>query len=92
MADEDLIFRLEGVDGSQTSRPTHTGESDEDSEDEESFFICPITEDPRGNQNANAKVNYYCSNLMKQEAYGSSGSPGSSFHFKVSGHLPLSIY
>lgn len=82
MADEDLIFRLEGVDGSQTSRPSHNRESDEDSEDEEGFFICPITEDPRGHQNANAKVNYYCSHLMKQEAYGSSGSPGSSFHFK----------
>ncbi|XP_049645466.1 eukaryotic elongation factor 2 kinase [Suncus etruscus] len=82
MADEDLIFRLEGVDSSQTSRPSHTGDSEEDSEDEEGFFICPITEDPRGHQNANAKVNYYCSNLMKQEAYGSSGSPGSSFHFK----------
>ncbi|XP_055994910.1 eukaryotic elongation factor 2 kinase [Sorex fumeus] len=79
MAEEDLIFRLEGVDGSQTG---HNGETDADSDDEEGFFICPITEDPRTHQNANVKADLYCSNRMKTESYGSIGSPGSSFHFK----------
>lgn len=96
MADEDLIFRLEGVDGGQTPRAGHNGESEADSDDEEGYFICPITDDPRSHQNVNSKVNNYYSNLTKSEQYGSSGSPASSFHFKVSGppthstpaHLP----
>ncbi|XP_008059959.1 eukaryotic elongation factor 2 kinase isoform X2 [Carlito syrichta] len=82
MADEDLIFRLEGVDGGQSSRTGHDGDSDADSDDEEGYFICPITDDPRSNQNVNSKVNNYYSNLTKSERYGSSGSPASSFHFK----------
>lgn len=85
MADEDLIFRLEGVDGGQTPRAGHDGDSEADSDDEESYFICPITDDPRSHQNVNSKVNNYYSNLTKSEQYGSSGSPASSFHFKVSG-------
>uniref|UniRef100_A0A452SAP2 Eukaryotic elongation factor 2 kinase n=1 Tax=Ursus americanus TaxID=9643 RepID=A0A452SAP2_URSAM len=82
MADEDLIFRLEGVDGGQTPRAGHDGESEADSDDEEGYFICPITDDPRSHQNVNSKVNNYYSNLTKSERYGSSGSPASSFHFK----------
>ncbi|XP_025772435.1 eukaryotic elongation factor 2 kinase [Puma concolor] len=82
MADEDLIFRLEGVDGGQTPRAGHDGDSEADSDDEESYFICPITDDPRSHQNVNSKVNNYYSNLTKSEQYGSSGSPASSFHFK----------
>lgn len=85
MADEDLIFRLEGVDGGQTSQAGHDGESEADSDDEEGYFICPITDDPRSHQDVNSKVNNYYSNLTKSEQYGSSGSPASSFHFKVSG-------
>jgi len=82
MADEDLIFRLEGVDGGQTPRAGHDGESEADSDDEEGYFICPITDDPRSHENVNSKVNNYYSNLTKSEQYGSSGSPASSFHFK----------
>ncbi|XP_073884099.1 eukaryotic elongation factor 2 kinase isoform X6 [Macaca fascicularis] len=82
MADEDLIFRLEGVDGGQSPRTGHDGDSDGDSDDEEGYFICPITDDPRSNQNVNSKVNKYYSNLTKSERYGSSGSPANSFHFK----------
>ncbi|XP_032699836.1 eukaryotic elongation factor 2 kinase isoform X2 [Lontra canadensis] len=82
MADEDLIFRLEGVDGGQTPRAGHDGDSEADSDDEEGYFICPITDDPRSHQNGNFKVNNYSSNLTKSEQYGSSGSPASSFHFK----------
>ena len=82
MADEDLIFRLEGVGGDPTSR---AGDSDADSDEEEGYFICPITDDPGTHQNVSSKVHNYYSNLTKSERYGSSGSPASSFHFKVSG-------
>ena len=83
MAKEDLIFRLEGVDGGPASR---AGDSDTDSDDdEEGYFICSITDDPGAHQNVNFKVNNCHSNLAKSERYGSSGSPAGSFHFKVSG-------
>nr|XP_031543136.1 eukaryotic elongation factor 2 kinase [Vicugna pacos] len=82
MADEDLIFRLEGVDGGPTSRAAHDGDSGADSDDEEGYFICPITDDPRAHHSVNSKVNNYHSNLRKSEPYGSSGSPAGSFHFK----------
>lgn len=84
MADEDLIFRLEGLGSNQSSRAGHSADSDSDSDDEEGYFICPITDDPRSNQNVNSKVNNYYSNLTKSEHSGSIGSPASSFHFKVS--------
>ncbi|XP_065780552.1 eukaryotic elongation factor 2 kinase isoform X2 [Muntiacus reevesi] len=80
MAEEDLIFRLEGVDGGPASR---AGDSDTDSDDdEEGYFICSITDDPGAHQNVNFKVNNCHSNLAKSERYGSSGSPAGSFHFK----------
>lgn len=82
MADEDLIFRLEGVDGGQTPRTGHGGDSDTDSEDEEGYFICPITDDPRSHQHVNVKVNACYGDLTKSGRYGSSGSPASSFNFK----------
>ncbi|XP_015445420.1 eukaryotic elongation factor 2 kinase isoform X2 [Pteropus alecto] len=82
MADEDLIFRLEGVDGGQTPRAGHGGDSDTDSEDEEGYFICPITDDPRSHQHVNVKVNACYGDLTKSGQYGSSGSPASSFNFK----------
>ncbi|XP_004705791.1 eukaryotic elongation factor 2 kinase isoform X1 [Echinops telfairi] len=82
MADEDLIFRLEGIDGSQTSRAGHNGNSEADSDDEEGYFICPITDDPRSNQNAYSKVDNYYRHLTESEQYGSSGSPSSSFQVK----------
>ncbi|KAM6166871.1 eukaryotic elongation factor 2 kinase isoform 2-T2 [Erethizon dorsatum] len=82
MADEDLIFRLEGVDGGPSSRGGHNGNSDTDSDDEEGYFICPITDDPGSNQHVNSKVNNYYSHLVKNERYGSSGSPANSFHYK----------
>uniref|UniRef100_A0A8C5YA17 Eukaryotic elongation factor 2 kinase n=1 Tax=Microcebus murinus TaxID=30608 RepID=A0A8C5YA17_MICMU len=82
MADEDLIFRLEGVDGGRSSQAGHDGDSDVDSDDEEGYYICPITDDPRSNQNVNSKVNNYYGHLTKNERYGSSGSPASSFHVK----------
>lgn len=84
MADEDLIFRLEGVDRGGSSRAGHNGESDTDSDDDEDYFICPITDDHMSNQNVSSKAQNY-SNRVKPEC-SSIGSPASSFHFKVSGH------
>uniref|UniRef100_A0A8C6IAK4 Eukaryotic elongation factor 2 kinase n=1 Tax=Mus spicilegus TaxID=10103 RepID=A0A8C6IAK4_MUSSI len=81
MADEDLIFCLEGVDGGRCSRAGHNVDSDTDSDDDEGYFICPITDDHMSNQNVNSKVQSYYSNLTKTEC-GSTGSPASSFHFK----------
>ncbi|XP_008572452.1 PREDICTED: eukaryotic elongation factor 2 kinase isoform X2 [Galeopterus variegatus] len=77
MADEDLIFRLEGLDGGRSSRAGHNSDSDADSDDEEGYFICPITDDPRSNQNVSSEVHNYYSNLTKSER-----SPASSFNFK----------
>ncbi|XP_005405140.1 PREDICTED: eukaryotic elongation factor 2 kinase isoform X2 [Chinchilla lanigera] len=76
MADEDLIFRLEGVDGGPASRGGHDGHSDTDSDDDEGYFICPITDDPGSHQHVNSKVNNYYNHLAKSEQY------GSSFHYK----------
>lgn len=84
MADEDLIFRLEGVDRGGSSRAGPNGESDTDSDDDEDYFICPITDDRMSNQNVSSKAQNY-SNRVKPEC-SSIGSPASSFHFKVSGH------
>ncbi|XP_043828333.1 eukaryotic elongation factor 2 kinase isoform X4 [Dromiciops gliroides] len=82
MADEDLIFRLEGIDNSRSPHSHHAGFSDDDSDGEDGYYICPITDDPGCNKIANPKVSNYYSNLIKNEDYGSSSSPGSSFHFK----------
>ncbi|KAM7148646.1 eukaryotic elongation factor 2 kinase isoform 4-T4 [Molossus nigricans] len=82
MADEDLIFRLEGVDGGPASGPGHGGDCDADSDDEEGYFICPLTDDPGAHQNGSPSVNNYCSNLVKREQYSFSASPGGSFNFK----------
>ncbi|XP_038957666.1 eukaryotic elongation factor 2 kinase isoform X2 [Rattus norvegicus] len=81
MADEDLIFRLEGVDGGGSSGAGRHGDSDTDSDDDEGYFICPITDDHMSNQNVNSKGQGYYNNLLKTEC-GSTGSPASSFHFK----------
>ncbi|XP_058142270.1 eukaryotic elongation factor 2 kinase isoform X2 [Dasypus novemcinctus] len=81
MADEDLIFRLEGLDVGHTSPAGPDGDSDVDSDDE-GFFICPITDDPGAHQKVNSNLNNYYSNLTKNEQYGCSGSPAGSFHFK----------
>ncbi|XP_066131992.1 eukaryotic elongation factor 2 kinase isoform X1 [Saccopteryx bilineata] len=86
MADEDLIFRLEGVDGGADGGPTpgagHDGDSEADSDEEEGYFICPITDDRSALRNGDAKVHKYRGDLTKCERYGFSASPGGSFQFK----------
>uniref|UniRef100_A0A8C3VCH3 Eukaryotic elongation factor 2 kinase n=1 Tax=Catharus ustulatus TaxID=91951 RepID=A0A8C3VCH3_CATUS len=81
MADEDLIFRMEGIDNARTTPADSGNYLDADSDDEDNYFICPITDDPVSNKSANTKVDNYYSNLAKTEQYSSSSSPRS-FSFK----------
>lgn len=83
MADEDLIFRMEGIDNARTTPADSGNYLDADSDDEDNYFICPITDDPVSNKSANTKVDNYYGNLAKTEQYSSSSSPRS-FSFKVS--------
>lgn len=84
MADEDLIFRMEGIDNARSTTANSGNYLDADSDDEDNYFICPITDDPVSNKSATIKVDNYYSSLAKTEQYGSSSSPRNSFSFKVS--------
>lgn len=83
MADEDLIFRMEGIDNARMTPADSGNYLDADSDDEDNYFICPITDDPVSNKSASNKVDNYYSSLAKTEKYSSSSSPRS-FSFKVS--------
>uniref|UniRef100_A0A672TTK9 Eukaryotic elongation factor 2 kinase n=1 Tax=Strigops habroptila TaxID=2489341 RepID=A0A672TTK9_STRHB len=82
MADEDLIFRMEGIDNARSTTINSGNYLDADSDDEDNYFICPITDDPVSNKSASIKVDNYYSNLAKTEQYSSSSSPRNSFSFK----------
>ncbi|KFU93866.1 Eukaryotic elongation factor 2 kinase [Chaetura pelagica] len=82
MADEDLIFRMEGIDNARSTTVNSGNYLDADSDDEDNYFICPITDDPVSIKSASIKVDNYYSNLAKTEQYSSSSSPRNSFSFK----------
>ncbi|KFV02851.1 Eukaryotic elongation factor 2 kinase [Tauraco erythrolophus] len=82
MADEDLIFRMEGIDNARSTAVNSGNYLDADSDDEDNYFICPITDDPVSNKSASIKVDNYYSDLAKTEQYSSSSSPRNSFSFK----------
>uniref|UniRef100_A0A669QMF4 Eukaryotic elongation factor 2 kinase n=1 Tax=Phasianus colchicus TaxID=9054 RepID=A0A669QMF4_PHACC len=82
MADEDLIFRMEGIDNARLTQVTSGNYLDADSDDEDNYYICPITDDPVSNKSAGSKVDNYYSNLAKTEQYSSSSSPRNSFNYK----------
>uniref|UniRef100_G1N7P5 Eukaryotic elongation factor 2 kinase n=1 Tax=Meleagris gallopavo TaxID=9103 RepID=G1N7P5_MELGA len=82
MADEDLIFRMEGIDNARLTELTSGNYLDADSDDEDNYYICPITDDPVSNKSASSKVDNYYSNLAKTEQYSSSSSPRNSFNYK----------
>uniref|UniRef100_A0A8B9F2N1 Eukaryotic elongation factor 2 kinase n=1 Tax=Amazona collaria TaxID=241587 RepID=A0A8B9F2N1_9PSIT len=82
MADEDLIFRMEGIDNARSTTANSGNYLDADSDDEDNYFICPITDDPVSNKSASIKVDNYYSNVAKTEQYSSSSSPRNSFSFK----------
>lgn len=84
MADEDLIFRMEGIDNARSTTSNSGSYPDADSDDEDNYFICPITDDPVSNKSAGIKVDNYYNDLAKSEQYSSSSSPRNSFSFKVS--------
>ncbi|XP_051789620.1 eukaryotic elongation factor 2 kinase isoform X6 [Erpetoichthys calabaricus] len=78
MADDDLIFSIEGVENSRSKR----GGSVDDSDDEDGFFICPITDDPVHNKSSPGDICNYLKNFIQNEKYSSSSSPRQSFSFK----------
>ncbi|XP_063286436.1 eukaryotic elongation factor 2 kinase isoform X2 [Pelobates fuscus] len=82
MADEDLIFRMEGLDNSRVIREGTSDYSKADSDDEDNFFICSITDDPASHHEANKKNSRFFSNLRKENVYGTSSSPRNTFSFK----------
>lgn len=72
MAEEDLIFEIEGVDDGR-------GNSADDSDDEEQYLICPITDYDDHN-----KTNKICNrNYLKGKFCETSSSPVRSFNVKV---------
>lgn len=83
MADEDLIFHMECLDNAKVTKAASGNYHDGDSDEEDAFYICPITDDPVSVKAVNGKGPNYYSNLVKNEQYSSSSSPRNSFHFKV---------
>ncbi|KAG8433097.1 hypothetical protein GDO86_017397 [Hymenochirus boettgeri] len=82
MADEDLIFNMEGLENSPSSKEHCSDYSRADSDEEDNFYICPITDDPVLHQETNKKKSHFFTNLVKQSEYGTSSSPRNSFSFK----------
>ncbi|KAM6423941.1 eukaryotic elongation factor 2 kinase [Liasis olivaceus] len=82
MAGEDLIFHMEYLDNARLTKPGCGNCHDADSDEEENYYICPITDDPVLSKAAGDKVHNYYSNLVKNEQYSSSSSPQNSFHFR----------
>ncbi|KAM8960094.1 eukaryotic elongation factor 2 kinase isoform 2-T2 [Pelodytes ibericus] len=83
MADEDLMFCMEGLDNSRSLKEKVSDYSNKaDSDDEDNFFICPITDDPASHHEANKKNSRLFGKLAKETDYGTSSSPRNSFSFK----------
>ncbi|XP_053550761.1 eukaryotic elongation factor 2 kinase isoform X2 [Bombina bombina] len=79
MADEDLMFRMEELDNARPLKVQCSAYHKAESDDEDNFFICPITEDPDLHHEKNKKNARFHSKLVKQVDYGSSSSPRNSF-------------
>ncbi|XP_044159411.1 eukaryotic elongation factor 2 kinase isoform X2 [Bufo gargarizans] len=82
MADEDLIFRMEGLDNSHILKDHCSDYNKADSDEEDNYFICPITDDVSSHNTAKTKKTRFFENLKKDTEYGSSSSPRNSFSFK----------
>uniref|UniRef100_A0A8C6Y415 Eukaryotic elongation factor 2 kinase n=1 Tax=Naja naja TaxID=35670 RepID=A0A8C6Y415_NAJNA len=82
MADEDLIFHMEYLDNASLTKTGCGNCHEADSDEEENYYICPITDDPVLNKAAGDKVHNYYSNLVKNESYSSSSSPRNSFRVR----------
>ncbi|XP_030067527.1 eukaryotic elongation factor 2 kinase isoform X1 [Microcaecilia unicolor] len=89
MAEEELIFGMEGIENAQPTRGGSADYSHSDSEEEEdSYYICPITDDPVANKAADGRISDYYNNLVRNEQYGSSSSPRNSFQFRTDKQMP----
>ncbi|XP_069501712.1 eukaryotic elongation factor 2 kinase isoform X6 [Ambystoma mexicanum] len=87
MADEDLIFSMEGLDNASAKRENtsdragskkkggSTDNANEDSDEEDNYYICPITDDPVSHKTVGSSVSNYFNNLVKNEQYATSSSP-----------------
>ncbi|XP_041435179.1 eukaryotic elongation factor 2 kinase-like isoform X1 [Xenopus laevis] len=82
MADEDLIFSMEGLDNINSTKDRCSDYNKDDSDEEDNFYICPITDDPASHHETNKKNPHFFTNLVKQTEYGTSSSPRNSFNFK----------
>ncbi|KAM4632235.1 eukaryotic elongation factor 2 kinase isoform 2-T2 [Discoglossus pictus] len=82
MADEDLIFRMEGLDNARSLKEQCSDYNKADSDEEDNYFICPITDDPSSPQQTNKKNSHLFNTLRKEGEYGTSSSPRNSFSFK----------
>ncbi|XP_018423660.1 PREDICTED: eukaryotic elongation factor 2 kinase isoform X3 [Nanorana parkeri] len=82
MADEDLIFRMEGLDNGHILKDRcsdYKGESDE----EDNYFICPITDDYSSSPHeGKKKKSRFFGSLTKENEYGTSSSPRNSFSIR----------
>ncbi|MGH0161893.1 UNVERIFIED_CONTAM: hypothetical protein FKN15_042038 [Acipenser sinensis] len=76
MADEDLMFSMDGVDSGGTKRGGSLDDPDIDEED--SYYICPITDDPVYNKAS--EICNYLKNLIHNEQYSSSAPSQTSFN------------
>ncbi|OCT64234.1 eukaryotic elongation factor 2 kinase [Xenopus laevis] len=79
MADEDLMFRMEGLDNISSGKDQGSDYNKADSDEEDNFYICPITDDPASHQKSNKKNPGFFTKLVKQSEYGTSSSPRNSF-------------
>lgn len=78
MADEDLIFSMEGLDNGHLLKDCK-GDSDE----EDNYFICPITDDYSSSpHDSKKKKTRLFGSLPKSNDYGTSSSPRNSFNFR----------
>ncbi|KAM4025315.1 eukaryotic elongation factor 2 kinase isoform 2-T2 [Anomaloglossus baeobatrachus] len=83
MADEDLIFSMEGLDNSHILKDHCSDCNKADSDEEENFFICPITDDVSSSPHvAKTKKTRFFGSLTKENEYGTSSSPRNSFNFR----------
>ncbi|KAM4025316.1 eukaryotic elongation factor 2 kinase isoform 3-T3 [Anomaloglossus baeobatrachus] len=87
MADEDLIFSMEGLDNSHILKDHCSDCNKADSDEEENFFICPITDDVSSSPHvAKTKKTRFFGSLTKENEYGTSSSPRNSFNFRNGKH------
>ncbi|XP_072275037.1 eukaryotic elongation factor 2 kinase isoform X2 [Pyxicephalus adspersus] len=83
MADEDLIFRMEGLDNAHILKD-RCSDCKGDSDEEDNYFICPITDDYSSSplDAKKKKKTHLFGSLSKENQYGTSSSPRNSFNFR----------